>query len=97
MRPKLYYHKLCKREDSMDHDDISMWVLSSIAPQVVKPLVYIFDLSFSTGIFRVHIAKVKPLFKNGNKSDFSNYTCITVLEDIGKIIQRATTTILEYK
>ena len=43
--------KLCKPKDSMDYDDISMWVLSKIAPQVVKPFVHIFNLSFSTGIF----------------------------------------------
>ena len=34
--------KLCKPKYSMDYDDISMWVLSSIAHQVVKPLVHIF-------------------------------------------------------
>ena len=43
--------KLCKPKDSMEYDDISMWVLSKIAPQVVKPLVHIFNLSFTTGIF----------------------------------------------
>ena len=43
--------KLCKPKDSMDYDDISMWVHSRIAPHVVKPLVHIFNLSFSTGIF----------------------------------------------
>ena len=77
--------KLCKTNDSMDYNDISMWVLSRIAPHVVKPLVHIFNLSFSTGIFpsELKIAKVIPLFKNGNKSDFltisSNFTSVTVL------------------
>ena len=62
--------KLCKSKDSMDYDDISMWVLSRIAPHVVKPLVHIFNLSFSTGIFpsEMKIAKVIPLFKNGNQT-----------------------------
>ena len=32
--------KLCKPKDSMDYDDISMWDLSRIAHQVVKPLVH---------------------------------------------------------
>ena len=52
--------KLCKPKDSMDYDDISMRVLSMIAPRVVKPLVHIFNLSFSTGIFpsEMKIAKV---------------------------------------
>ena len=94
--------KLCKPKDTMDYDD-SMWVLSRIAPQVVKPLVYIFNMSFSTGIFpgEMKIAKVIPLFKNGNKSDFSNYRPISLLSQfskiLGKNIQRASTTILECK
>ena len=56
--------KLCKPKDSMGYDDISMWVLSRIAPQVVKPLVHIINLSFSTGIFpsEMKIAKVIPFF-----------------------------------
>ena len=54
----------------MDYDDISMWVLSRIAPQVVKLLFHIFNISFSAGIFpsEMKIAKVIPLFKNGNKT-----------------------------
>ena len=52
--------KLCKPKDSIDYDDIGMWVLSKMAPHVVKPLVHIFNLSFSTGIFpcEMKIAKV---------------------------------------
>ena len=82
--------KLCKHKDSMDYDGISMWVLSRIAPQVVKPLVHIFNLSFSTGIFpsEMKIAKVIPLFKNGNKSDFSNYRPISLLSQFSKILEK---------
>ena len=81
--------KLCKPKDSMDYDDISMWVLSRIAPQVVKPLVHICNLSYSTGIFpsEMKIAKVIPLFKNGNKSDFSNYRPISLLSQFSKILE----------
>ena len=55
--------KLCKPKDSMDYDG-SMWVISRIAPQVVKPLVHFFNRSFFTGIFPsvIKIAKVIPLF-----------------------------------
>ena len=89
--------KLCKPKDSMDYDDISMWVLSRIAPHVIKPLVHISNLSFST---EMKIAKVIPLFKNGR-----NRTSLTIVQfhfyhsslRYWKIIQRATTTILEYK
>ena len=82
--------KLCKPKDSMEYDDISMWVLSRIAPQVVKPLVHIFNLSFSTGIFpsEMRIAKVIPLFKNGNKLDFSNYRPVSLLSQFSKILEK---------
>ncbi len=71
----------------MDYDDISMWILSRIAPQVVKLLVHIFNISFSTGIFpsEMDIAKVIPLFKN--KSDFSNYRPISLLSQFSKILE----------
>ena len=79
--------QLCKSKDSMDYDDISMWVLSRIAPQVVKPLVHMFNLSLATGIFprEMKIAKVIPLFKNGNNSDFSDYRPISLLSQFSKI------------
>ena len=81
---------LCKPKDSMDYDHISMCALSRIAPQVVKPLVHIFNLSFSTGIFpsEMKIAKVIPLFKNGNMSDFSNYRPISLLSQFSKILEK---------
>ena len=81
--------KLCKPKDSMDYDDISMW----IAPHVVKPLVHIFNPLFSTGIFpsEMKIAKVIPLFKNGNKLDFSNYRPISLLSQFSKILKNYST------
>ena len=82
--------KLCKPKYSMDYNDIIRWVLLRIAPQVVKPLVHIFNISFSTGIFtsEMKIAKVIPLFKNGNKSDFSNYRPISLLSQLSKILEK---------
>ena len=81
---------LCKPKESMDYDDTSMLVLSGIALQVVKPLVHIFNLSFSTGIFpsEMKIAKVIPLFKNGNKSDFYNYRPISLLSQFSKLLEK---------
>ena len=91
MRPKLYVsYNYVKPNDSMVHDDISMWVLSRIAPKVVKPLVHIFKISFSTGISpsEMKIAKYIPLFKNGNNSDFSNNGNISILSQLSKISEK---------
>ena len=55
--------KSCKPKHSYDCDDISMYVITKVIHQIVKPLVYIFNLSFSTGIFPndMKTAKVIPL------------------------------------
>ena len=63
--------KSCKPKHSQDCDDINMYVLSKVTDQIVKPLVHIFNLSFSSGIFpsEMKTAKVIPLFKSGDRSD----------------------------
>ena len=54
------------------------------------PLVHIVNISFSTGIFpsEMKIAKVIPLFKNGNKSDFSKYRPFSLLSQFSKILEK---------
>ena len=82
--------KSCKPKHSYDCDDISMYVITKVIHQIVKPLVYIFNLSFSTSIFAndMKTAKVIPLYKNGKKSDFSNYRPISLLSQISKILEK---------
>ena len=67
-----------------------MYVLSKISDQIVKPLVHIFNLSFSSGIFpsEMKTAKVIPLFKSENRSDFSNYRPISLLSQFSKILEK---------
>ena len=57
---------------------------------LLNPLVHMFNLSFSTGIFpsELKIAKVIPLFKHGNKSDFSNYRPTSLLSQFSKILDK---------
>ena len=80
--------KSCKPKHSKDCDDINMYVLSKVTDQIVKPLVHIFNLSFSSGIFpsEMKTAKVIPVFKSGNRSDFSNYRPISLLSQFSKIL-----------
>ena len=67
-----------------------MYVLSKVTDQIVKPLVHIFNLSFSSVIFpsEMKIAKVIPLFKSGNRSHFSNYLPISLLSQFSKILEK---------
>ena len=90
--------KSCKPKHSYDCDDISMYVITKVIHQIVKPLVYIFNLSFSTSIFPndMKTAKVIPLYKNGKKSDFSNYRPISLLSQISKILEKLFNVRLEH-
>ena len=82
--------KSCKPKHSQDCDDINMYVLSKVTDQIVKPLVHIFNSSFSSGIFpsEMKTAKVIPLFKSGDRSDFSNYRPISLLSQFSKVLEQ---------
>ena len=73
--------KCCKPKNSKDCNDISMYVVKKVINEIAKPLSHVFNLSFSSGVFPsdMKIAMVIPLFKNGTKSDFSNYRPISLL------------------
>ena len=64
--------KLCKPKNSKDCDDISMYVIYNVIVSIAKPLAHIFYLSLSCGVFPDHkkIAKIIPIFKNGQKTEF---------------------------
>ena len=57
---------------------------------IADPLVYIINLSISSGIVpdNMKIAKVVPIFKKGNKDDVNNYRPISLLTTFSKIIER---------
>ena len=64
-----------KRKKSKDHDDIDMCLVKKLIPYLVIPLEHIFNISLQAGVFPdgMKIARVIPLFKNGNINDFTNY------------------------
>lgn len=57
---------------------------------IVKPLSYIFNLSFQSGIFpnRMKVAKVVPLYKDGDKHMFTNYRPISLLSQFSKVLEK---------
>ena len=60
------------------------------ANMLAKPFSTLFNLSISQGVFpnACKVAKLKPIFKKGKKTDPSNYRPISLLPSISKIIER---------
>ena len=61
--------------------DISICTLKDV---LIKSLTLLMNQIFHTGEFpkQLKIAKVKPLFKKGNQSSFTNYRPISLLPSI---------------
>ena len=57
---------------------------------IVKPLTYLINLIFKTGIYPndLKLAKVIPIYKGGDPQNFSNYRPISLLSNINKIIEK---------
>ena len=56
----------------------------------MKPLANLINLSFSTGLFPKILkqAKIISIFKKGDQQDCNNYTPISLLSNISKIIEK---------
>ena len=57
------------------YDNINVNVVKKSYEGLKTPLMRIFNLSLSTGVFfdKLKIARVSPIFKNGNKDLLTNY------------------------
>ena len=68
---KIIHSLKCK--DSYGYEEVSTGILKCSAPYILLPLTYIFNKILSMGIFpdRLKFSEVKPLFKKGNRTDFS--------------------------
>jgi hypothetical protein len=75
---------------SCGKDGISTWLIKKLIQSIVKPLCFIVNKSFLTGCFpnACKIAKVVPIFKSGDRSDYKNYRPISLLPCISKIFEK---------
>ena len=79
----------CKGKTSHGHDEISMKTVKIVIKQIVNPLTYIFNRSLITGIFPndMKTATIIPVFKSGDRLQFSNYILISLLPHFSKILE----------
>jgi hypothetical protein len=85
---KIIHSLKCK--NSYGYDEILTGILKASTPYVLSPLTYTFNKVLSTGTFpdRLKFAVVKPLYKKGDKSEFSKYRPISLLTSFPKMIEK---------
>ena len=87
------FHKVIKNiksGNSVGYDGLSIKLLKNIAGVIFEPLINIFNLCISSGMFpsRWKIARVIPLHKKGDKSDVNNYLPIVILSSLSKVFEK---------
>ena len=82
--------KSLKNSNSSGHDEITTNLLKQIIIDIAPPLMHIFNLSLSNGVYpnSFKIAKVIPIFKKDNPSQTSNYHPISLLPCISKNLEK---------
>ena len=57
---------------------------------IITPLHYLINLSLETGFVpkELKIAKIVPVFKEGNRHDFNNYRPISLLSSFSKLLEK---------
>ena len=78
-----------KNKSSYGHDQISNKLIKRAKEILAKPLTYLVNQMMATTYYpnALKLARVKPLFKSGDSSLFSNYRPISLLPSISKIFE----------
>ena len=79
-----------KGKTSSGPDGVSSLLLKMSTNSLIGPLTILINRCLQQGCFPdlLKVAKVVPIYKEGNKEDFSNYRPISLLPVFGKVLER---------
>ncbi len=79
-----------KTSKSSGHDGITTNLIKEIGKSLVEPLTLAINKSIATGVVPdcMKIAKVVPVFKRGDPSNFTNYRPIAILPALSKVLEK---------
>jgi hypothetical protein len=71
------------------YDEVSVNILKISAPVISSPLTYTCNKSLSMCVFpsSLEYSEIKPLFKNGDKTNMMNYRSMSLLISSSKVIE----------
>ena len=79
-----------KPKGSLDDNNFSVCLISSVALPISIPLAHIFNLSISSGIFPSHmkVSRCIPIYKSGSIFDIENYRGIVIINAFNKVFEK---------
>ena len=82
--------KIYREGQEQGRMNISPRLLKEVANEIIDPLLYLFNLSLSTGTVpnSLKMAKVIPVYKKGVRSLIQNYRPISLLSIFDKILEK---------
>ncbi len=79
-----------KPKSSCGFDGISIKILKAIKEVLIEPILIIVNQTLHTGIFldKLKIAKLNPIYKKDENTQFTNYRPISLLLILSRIFER---------
>jgi hypothetical protein len=79
-----------KPKSSKSYDEISTEILKCSVPFISSPLAHICNRVFESGVFpnRLKYSVIKPVFKDGDMTDMSNYRPISLMTSFSKVLEK---------
>jgi hypothetical protein len=82
--------KSLKGKPAAGFEDIPEYLVKQCIQLIKEPLTYIYNVSLNSGVFpnEWKMAKVKPLYKKGDRYDIKNYRPISLISVFAKLLER---------